>query len=310
MQLNWLEWKMNVSTRAACIICVLEDVYTAADTIHLDEADKQRLVKETLAMLSREPSKEQVPSVYITEAHRILKKVARRKDPFEKERRLCNEVGMSIAERVDSQLEAINGKYERFNFLAKWAITGNLIDIRTAGTSYTLTRDDLYNQLLETFNEKFAVDELKKIFELTKSPKKILYILDNVGEIALDRLFIRELKGYGNSITAAARGGPMTSDATPKDLSFVGIDKVVDKVITTGPDTLGLSLAEASEGFLKEIKDADVIIGKGQANFYNLSTYRPKFAGDVVALFRTKCDYISSFFGKTGKMRLAMLIPR
>ena len=299
---------MKISTRATCIICVLEDIYAAAESVPLDEADKQRIIRETIAMLNRELSKEQVPSFYITEAHRILKKVSGIEDPFKKERRLCNEVGLRVVEWVDTQLKAMSESYERFRFLAKWSVAGNLIDIRTVGTGYNLGRD-IYIQLFEAFNEGLAVDELRAIFKLVKGARKILYILDNVGKIALDRLFIRELKEYGNFIVAAVRGGPMTSDATLNDLSFVRVDRVVDKIITTGPDTLGFSLIEASQEFLREMDTADVIIGKGQANFYSLLTYRSNLAGDVAALFRTKCNYISSLFGKKGKIGIATLIP-
>ena len=297
-----------IHTKAACIICVLEDIYAAAESISLDDAAKQKIMNDTIAMLNRELSKKEVPSYYITEAHRILKKVSSMEDPFKKERHLCNEVGLRVAEWVDAEQKTISDDYERFRFLARWAVSGNMIDIRTVGTGYNLGRD-LYNQLFETFKEELAVDEIEAIFKLIKGSNKILYILDNVGEIALDRLFIRELKKYGNFVTAAVRGGPMTSDATHDDLVFVGVDKVVDRIITTGADTLGFILGQASKEFLQEIEKADITIGKGQANFYSLSTHRSSFRRDVASLFRTKCDYISTLFGKKEKIGVATIIP-
>lgn len=297
-----------IRTRAACIICVLEDIYAAAESVSLDEAAKQKTMKDTLKMLDRELPREEVPSYYITEAHRILKRVSGMENPFKKERRLCNEVGLKVAERVDIKQKTIRDDYERFHFLAKWAVSGNMIDIRTVGTGYNFG-SNLYNQLFEIFKEELAVDDTEAIFELIKNPKKILYILDNVGEIALDSLLIRELKRYGNFVTVAVRGGPMTSDATSEDLVLVGADKIADKIITTGADTLGFILGQASKEFLQEIARVDLTMGKGQANFYSLSTHRASFAGDVASLFRTKCDCISSLFGKNGKIGIATIIP-
>lgn len=299
---------MKVSTKAVCIVCILEDIYGGTDTISLSEDKKEEILRETITMLNNKFETKNVPSTYITEAHRILKKISHKEDPFKKQKLICNDVGLKVAELVDAELKTKHEEFERFYFLAKWAITGNLIDIRTAGTSYTLTGSDLYNQLLKTFKEKLAVDELKSIFKLVKNSKKILYILDNVGEIALDQLFIRELKRYGNYVVVAARGGPLTSDATVDDLSYIGLDKIANKIITTGSDTLGLILAEASQDFLHEMEEADIIIGKGQANFYTLSTYRSNFPREVVTLFRTKCDCISSLFGKKGKIGIATII--
>ncbi len=298
----------KIPTRATCVVCVLEDVYTAADIIALNEKDKSTLRREAVAMLNKELSGEHVPSFYITEAHRILKKVSRKNDPFEKQRRICNDAGIEVAKQVDSQLKSIKGEYDRFKFLAKWAITGNLIDIRTVGTSYELTGSGLRDQLFKVFQEELAVDDLKEIYSSIKNSKRILYVLDNVGEIALDCLFLRELKTYGINLTVAARGGPMTSDATLEDLSYVGFGDVADKTITTGSDTLGVILSEASEDFLEEAKKADIVIGKGQANFYTFSTFRSRFPGKVVSLFRTKCECISSVFGKKGKIGIATLV--
>lgn len=299
---------MKVPTKASCIVCILEDIYGASDTISLPEDKKVKIMKETIAMLNDKLMTENIPSTYITEAHRILKKISNKRDPFETQKLLCNNVGLKVAELVDTKLTKKKDEFERFIFLAKWAITGNLIDIRTVGTSYTLTGSDLYSQLLETFKEKLAVDELKQIYGLIKNSKRILYILDNVGEIALDQLFLREFKKYGITLVVAVRGGPLTSDATTEDLVYVGLDKIVDKIVTTGSDTLGLLLTEASQDFQDEMKKADIVIGKGQANFYTLSTYRTKFQSKVISLFRTKCDCISSLFGKKGKIGIATII--
>ncbi len=298
----------KISTRAECVVCVLEDVYTASETIMLDEAKKKKIVEETLDLLHKELKDDEIPSSYITGAHRILKKISRREDPFKEQRKICNDAGMRVAEQVDRQLNSIKGRYERFRHLAEWTIAGNLIDIRTAGTSYELASSDLKNRLMEASKEQLAVDDFRKIYDEVIGSKRVLYILDNVGEIALDRLFIRELRTYGIFVTVAARGGPMTSDATVEDLSYVGLDKVSDRVIVTGADTLGLIISEASKEFLDEAVNADVIIAKGQANFYALSTYRSRFGSTVISLFRTKCDCISSVFGKKGKIGIATII--
>ena len=74
------------------------------------------------------------------------------------------------------------------------------------------------------------------------------------------------------------------------------------------PDTLGISLEEMSDELRENLQTADIVIAKGQANYYALSEYRPKAGGKIACLFRTKCDYVSNVFGKNGKVNLAVIL--
>jgi len=74
------------------------------------------------------------------------------------------------------------------------------------------------------------------------------------------------------------------------------------------PDTLGISLEEMSDELRENLQTADIVIAKGQANYYALSEYRPKARGKIACLFKTKCDYVSNIFGKNGKVNLAVIL--
>ncbi|TKJ45497.1 hypothetical protein CEE35_03605 [Candidatus Aerophobetes bacterium Ae_b3b] len=74
------------------------------------------------------------------------------------------------------------------------------------------------------------------------------------------------------------------------------------------PDTLGISLEEMSDELRENLQTADIVIAKGQANYYALSECRPKAGGKIACLFRTKCDYVSNVFGKNGKVNLAVIL--
>lgn len=259
-------------------------------------------------MLGKEFTLDGMPSVYITHAHRILKEVSGLSDPFEKVRETCNIVGQQLALKISRQAKAIEGDYNRFKFLVRWSIVANAMDIRTAGTGYKLTSQALSKRLKKIFDENLAVDETEQIYRLACQSRRVLFVLDNVGEIAVDRLLIEEFQRLGPTIVAAVRGGPLTSDATKDDAIAVGFDPSKIQLIATGPDTLGITFNEMSEEFRKEAAQADLVVGKGQANFYAFCQYRNFFQGNVVSLFRTKCNVINRLFGKDVNINVAVIV--
>jgi uncharacterized protein with ATP-grasp and redox domains len=105
---------------------------------------------------------------------------------------------------------------------------------------------EIIEELRACVSEGLKIDQRVEIFQKAKNSSEILYIHDNVGEIAFDKLLIKELRRYGVSVTSALRGGPITSDATMEDGETVGLQEAASKIILAGPDTLGISLNEMS----------------------------------------------------------------
>lgn len=301
-------WLGKPVTTSRCAVCILEDVYSGAEAAGIGEKQKCKLLKQTISMLNREFSTAEMPSTYITHAHRILKQISGLDDPFRHTREICNTVGSRLAIKISREAEKIEDGYERFRYLARWAIAANAMDIRTAGAGYTLTTNALHRRLKRIFDQGLAVDDVEEIFQLLPKAKRALYVLDNVGEIAIDRLLLEELRIRGITVSAALRGGPLTSDATKEDAIAVGFNPFNIPLITTGPDTLGMTFEEMSEEFRDEMKRADLILGKGQANFYAFCQYRKAFPGKVASLFRTKCDVINKLFDWRENISVAALI--
>jgi hypothetical protein len=287
-----------------CISCILADLESAVRLLFDDEALRWRILEEAMLFLAEEAGRRREPSYYITEVHRILKRVSGLKTPFAEQRRRANEVGLRVAESLTPPLEGL----PRFRFLVQWAIAGNHLDFRTVGAGYDLSIDAIEEMLWARVRDGLHVDETEKILKGVKKSRKILYVLDNVGEIAFDKLLIREMQRYAQ-VVAAVRGGPITSDAVMEDALQVGLDELVP-IIVAGPDTLGISLEEMSEDMQKAIATADLIVTKGQANFYVMEEFAPKIGQKIACLFSTKCDPISAKFGLKGKVNIAALLTK
>ncbi|MBN2382609.1 DUF89 family protein [bacterium] len=290
-----------------CIGCVIDDVVGALLPLVDDDLVRQAVIKRCLAYLEQEFTLEQVPSVFITQVHRILKQVTGLTLPFERLRRRCNEIGLLLAKRVEQRCVDL-GERERFAEMVRWAIAGNELDFRTVGTGYEIEVDQIETRLQSCVERPLAVNHLDQILDLIKRSTRMVYIPDNVGEIAFDLLLVKQFREWGMEVLFPLRGGPITSDATMEDGLFVGADRIASDVFEAGPDTLGILLHEASPRLHKELQRADLIICKGQANFYTFSEYKHEFPGAVVSLLRTKCDWAASYFGLEGKINIAAVL--
>jgi len=294
-------------THLNCASCIIDDLCGALQLIPLEEKIKKEILKESFQFLAREFSTDKIPSYFITEVHRILKRISGIENPFKERRDKCNELGIEMAEKIALEAEGLE-EFERFSFLVNWAIASNHLDFRTVGTGYGFQMAEIIEELRDCLSEGLKIDRRAEIFRTAKSSSKILYIHDNVGEIAFDKLLIKELRRYGASVTSALRGGPITSDATMEDGETVGLQEATSEIILAGPDTLGISLSEMSDQLKQELQTADLVIAKGQANYYALTEYRSKVPGKIAFLFRTKCEIVSNDLGETGKINIAVLL--
>lgn len=294
-------------TQLKCASCVIDDLCGALNLVPLKEETKLEILKESFRFLSREFSAEKIPSFFITEVHRILKRISGIEIPFKERRDKCNQLGIEMAEKIALEAKGLE-ESEKFSFLVNWTIASNHLDFRTVGTGYGFQMAEIIEELRSCVSEGLRIDQRAEIFQIAKSSSKILYIHDNVGEIAFDKLLIKELRGYGASITSALRGGPITSDATIEDGETVNLQEAASKIILAGPDTLGISIDEMSDHLKQEFHSADLVIAKGQANYYALTEYRSEVPGEIACLFRTKCEIVSNELGETGKINVAILL--
>jgi hypothetical protein len=271
-----------------------------------DKNLRHTILRDALHYLAENFSTDFPAPKFITGVHRVFKHASGIATPFSLRRTKCNEVGSSLAEELKHRAIAMRG-LARFTFFVRWAIAGNKLDFRTVGTGYDfdVTRIEA---MLESAAQELSVDCTEELYSEVRNKPRVLYVHDNVGEIALDALLVAEMRSLGAYVVSGIRGGPITSDATMKDAKSVGLSAVSDKIILVGPDTLGLSFDEAPDICREELQKADLIIAKGQANYCMFSEKNPLVRGRVVCLFRTKCDLVARMFGGQGHMSVATFL--
>lgn len=178
-----------------------------------------------------------------------------------------------LHESTDPILEAV-----------KFAIAGNSID---ALLDAKRGMDDKILSLLSSINQE-AVEGMK---ERLKTAKKIVYFSDNCGEIVFDRLFIETIRSiFGCEIKVVTRKLPILNDATLEDALSVGFDAAIPVIDNGISEPLpGTILSKTSKEVRALIKEADLIISKGGANYETL-TEEKDVEGKTTYLFQAKCN--------------------
>jgi len=281
-----------MQTHLDCASCIIDDLAGALETTVRDEATRLEILRQAMAWLGEEFDCQRIPSYYITRVHRLLKERAGLEMPFRELREQCNQAGLAVRERVAREMLQIGDDLERLRTLVLWAIAGNHLDFRTVGTGYDLALEDISAALGYVLAEGLAIDHTPALLAMARKAPRVLYLADNVGEIALDTLLVAELQRHGCRVTVAVKGGPITSDAVLEDAQAVGMDQLAP-IILTGPDTLGLPLDEMSAALRAELEGADVVVSKGQANYYACSELVHEAQADIFCLLRTKCAVVS-----------------
>ena len=196
-----------------------------------------------------------------------------------------------VMEKVPFLKNEIEKADDSLKRAVQYGIVGNYID-------FAVMDHVDENQLEQLFIDasEYVLDEA--VYQAMRqdvcNAKKIVYLLDNCGEIVIDKLILEVIKSMNPQaeITAIVRGEEAMNDATMEDAEQVGLNELV-KVIGNGSDILGTCLKYISEEARTVIEEADVILSKGQGNFETLQGYDK----NIYYIFLCKCEMIAEMFG-------------
>lgn len=189
-----------------------------------------------------------------------------------------------IEQRVQSQPDPV---YAGLQF----SILGNYLDF--SALQGQVSFEKLEEMLDMGLGLELDRDCYSRLCRDLEQGRRLLYLTDNAGEIAFDRIFAQQIqKKYPHlQITFCVRGGPVLNDATREDAAAVGVPfPVIDNGNTIGGTELSLLGPEAKGAF----ESADVIIAKGMGN--NETLYGCGY--NVYYAFLVKCKLFEQRFSK------------
>jgi uncharacterized protein with ATP-grasp and redox domains len=246
--------------------------------VSTDTAVHEQIVRDVLLWASA-MSFNQSPPAMAQRIHRRLREITNRNDPYRQAKDRLNSLALELIPELRSKIESAS---DPLVMSARLAIVGNVMDL---GVNGNLTDTDIHRAMNLALTEPFF-GELDGFHQAITEAQSILYLADNAGEIAFDRLLVEQISS--KHITVVVRGAPVINDATMIDAQAVGLDKIAE-VIDNGSDAPGTILNDCSPEFRHRFAKADLIIAKGQGNFETLNNE----PGNIFFLFKIKCSVIA-----------------
>jgi len=203
-------------------------------------------------------------------------------------KREYNRIMLDILPEIRKKVEEAEDSVEA---AMKYSRAANYIDF---GTQHKVTEEGLLERLEKASAERLDEAEYGLFRRDIDKAEKLVFITDNCGEIVADMLLIEKIREIKPDlkITVIVRGMPVINDATMEDAHMVGIDRVAE-VMGNGNGVAGTFIEKMDSASLSRLRDADVVISKGQANFETLNGC----GMNIYYLFLCKCSRFERRFG-------------
>lgn len=269
-----------------CAPCFLRQAREALDMATTDDELKLKIMEQLTQMVGESFHKGAVSNKIGTRVHRTIKKQTGNEDPYHIQKEKCNQIAQQFLPAIRELLEEDNSLR---NYL-KAAITGNIIDFGALGLDI-----DIEALIIETMQKDLAVDHSNLLEEELQKAQKVLYLVDNIGEIVFDKLLIEKIKEYQVEVTVALKEKPILNDACISDALEIGLDEVAE-LKSIGTDSIGVIYEDFSPEFRKIFHEADLVITKGLGNYEGLDEIEPADK-PIFCLLNAKCRPIALNIG-------------
>jgi uncharacterized protein with ATP-grasp and redox domains len=277
---------MKIQTQ--CIPCLLKRIIFETELKTNNPEIKNKAIRNACKILSKEYNHNINSAELATKVHKIVYQTLNDKDPYKELKQQSNEIALSL---IPELKKIINKSKDPLRLTILFSIIGNNLDFGIDGASSH--PNDLKKNFYESIKEGLGYDDTKKFKKILTKIKKVILFTDNCGEIVFDRLLCQEIKKFNPIIhlTLVVKGEPILSDATIKDAQNLNFSEVVDEILTTNCYAVGIDFNKISNKLEKKIKEADLIICKGMANYESFSdtNYKP-----IIYFLRTKCHSIAN----------------
>jgi len=272
-----------MKTYLDCIPCFIQQALSAARHVSGDPEVQEQIIREVLGHVGTIDFNAP-PPLMGQFFHRRLREITGIPDLYKAEKEMQNRLALNLLPNLKKQIEAAK---EPLLLAVRLAIAGNIIDLGANGNLTVAAVHDAVNQAL---NEPLE-GNWEEFRQAVDKARNILYLADNAGEIAFDRLLIEQISP--ERVTLVVRGAPVINDATMLDARTVGLHEIVE-IIDNGSDAPGTVLSDCSPEFVERFEAADLIVAKGQGNFETLS----KEPRNIFFLFKVKCPVFAIHIGQ------------
>jgi len=271
-----------------CIVCAFNK-YINKYPEDVSQDKKVEYMQRVMSMMAEAGMSTSIP-VIVRDIDELRIEMFGSTDDYTEIKKHFNQI---LIDEMDLFRERIASAKDPMKLAMQLALVGNYIDF---GVVDHVDEDFLRELLQEAEKKDFDDDSYESLKKDLEKGGKLVYFTDNCGEIVMDRLLMELIKKLypGISISVVVRGMDTMNDATIDDAEQVGLTHMdqIDQVVGNGNNIMGTWLPEISDEAAALIKEADVMIAKGQANFETMR----QCGLNIYYLFLCKCDLYANMF--------------
>ena len=269
-----------------CGPCFLRQAKEALDLSTDDELLKMEIMEEIFKYLSNNFTLGTNSNSTGSTMHALIKQRTGCADPYYKEKIESNNIALKYLDDVKKILDEDDSLENH----VKIAIIGNILDFG----AFTLD-DDIESVIKDSLKKELAVKDIEEFENSLKIHDKVLYLVDNTGEIVFDKLLLSKINEYDLDITIAVKSEPILNDACMEEALDAGLDEF-GEIVEIGAGTVGYVDSKISDEFRQIFDSHKFIISKGMGNYEGL-TEIDLSDKDIYFLLCAKCNTISRDIG-------------
>lgn len=268
-----------------CLKCVLKK-YIEKIPEEASEQERIDYLQRIFKILENAPMTMSAP-VIVRDVQDVLKEMFGIKNEYGKIKYYFNNLMMKYEKDVRKRILESS---DPLKLALQYSMTGNYIDF---GAMAEVDEEEL-GKLLEKSDENHVDEtEYKEMKKDLAKAKKLVFLTDNCGEVVMDKILIETIKKLYPDIEVhvMVRGMPVLNDVTIEDARQTGLTEIA-QIIENGTAIAGTSMEEITEEAQKAMKEADIILSKGQGNFETLIGC----GMNVYYIFLCKCNMFAEKF--------------
>ncbi|WEU39974.1 MAG: ARMT1-like domain-containing protein [Candidatus Odinarchaeum yellowstonii] len=277
-----------MKVKPECAVCLIKRAVQEISLATRDESKRIEVVKAIFKMAYEKFNSDSIPAFLGSERYRLIGELTGAGDYYKNLKEQANSRAMKIVGKLRGEINSLHDGYQRFRKAAVAAIAGNAMEFFVLGNDFRIEDID---SILAVAEDELAVDDLPELYQFILDKPKILYLIDNAGEIAFDTLLVEQLNRLGSQVTVAVKNAPIMNDATLEDAAAVNMHLYASQIITTGSSSVGLFIEECSPEFLNYLSKTELIIAKGMGYYETITEL--KLNKPLAILLRAKCKPIA-----------------
>jgi damage-control phosphatase, subfamily I len=266
-----------------CGACLIHWVYERS-AAHTAPEDAPALVRRIVGILLTETSPTaNLGSLCNSAVHAALEMVPSLTKHYEELKAESNENAKKLLQDAAAYIISASSAQEGFERTCFLAAAANVAPLNAPGSAYS------FNEMRSLMAGAGPVPAIVgNVCGTVANASHVLYVTDNAGEIGFDSLVLSQLKAMGKHVTLVVKKNTFFEDATVNDAIFFGLDRVVEKIVTTAGFLAPGKLEPPIERALTE---SDLVIAKGTGSYEALKDELDN--KPIIFMLKIKCPVIA-----------------